>query len=210
MIFLQPNKPETLQKLYPTDGDDLLFYRHPAFDITLWFHPTDFTQINGEINRKMVQQAIHYLDLQPTDSVLDLFCGLGNFTLPISRTARHVVGVEGSAEMIERATMNAERNTISNTEFFVADLSKPLPAAEWVTRHYDKLLLDPARTGAQEILHYIPEWAPKIIVYVSCNPATLARDAEILKNLGYTLRNAGIIDMFPQTNHVESIAVFEA
>jgi 23S rRNA (uracil1939-C5)-methyltransferase len=209
MIFIQPNKPEPMFKLYPADEEYFLSYRHPAFDITLWFHPTDFTQINPIINQQMVLAAIKYLELKPTDKVLDLFCGLGNFTLPISRVAKQVIGIEGSTQMVERGYMNAQRNQINNVEFYAADLSHPLPEAAWVQSRYDKILLDPARSGAQEILQYIPNWQPDIIVYVSCNPATLARDAGILVNLGYHFISAGIIDMFPQTNHVESIAVFK-
>ena len=207
IIFLQPNKPERLRKLFPKDDNMFLTYQHPTFNVTLWFHPTDFTQINPFINREMVKKAIAHLALTQNDTVLDLFCGLGNFTLPMSRLVKHVVGVEGSIEMVERAKMNATRNNISNTNFFVADLSKNL-TGEWVKQRYDKLLLDPARNGALEILSYIPQWKPKRIVYISCNPATLARDTGELCGLGYHLEKTGIIDMFPQTNHVESIAVF--
>ena len=207
MLFLQPNKPEKLRRLYPELGEDLLSYQHPDFAITLWFHPLDFTQINPAINRQMVKAAIQFLQLTPTDRVLDLFCGLGNFTLPISKSAATATGVEGSELMVERAQMNAERNNIDNVEFFATDLSQPLTAA-WAKKYYNKLLLDPARSGALEILPYLALWRVERIVYISCNPATLARDAGELCKLGYCLEKTGIIDMFPQTNHVESIAVF--
>jgi 23S rRNA (uracil1939-C5)-methyltransferase len=208
IIFMQPGKPKSIYKLWPQNGDDYLFYRHPDFNLTFWFYPTDFTQVNPEINRKMVKNAIDYLDLQPTDKVLDLFCGLGNFTLPISTKAGHVVGVEGSQEMVARASMNATRNNISNTEFFMADLFEDISQQAWAQQQYDKLLIDPARSGAAEIIPYIAKWKPTRIVYISCNPATLARDSGEIIKLGYQLEKAGIIDMFPQTNHVESIAVF--
>lgn len=205
-IVLQPNKPQPLQKLYPNDDDLYLFYRLPEYHLTFWFHPFDFTQINPAINRAMVSLALKHLDIQSTDKVLDLFCGLGNFTLPISKFAKSVVGIEGSEDMVARAKMNASRNNIFNAEFFAADLTQTIQA-EWMQQKYDKLLLDPARSGAAEILEHIPLWYPERIVYVSCNPATLARDIGIIVKYGYQLEKAGIINMFPQTNHVESIAV---
>ena len=207
ILFLQPNKPEKLRKLFPENGDNFLSYQHPDFDLTLWFHPQDFTQVNPAINRKMVKTAIQLLQLTATDKVLDLFCGLGNFTLPISKFVKNVVGIEGSEEMVARAEMNAQRNNISNADFYAADLSVPLTAT-WINTTYDKILLDPARSGAIEVLAYIPQWNPERIVYIPCNPATLARDTGELVKLGYRLEKIGIIDMFPQTNHVESIAVF--
>jgi 23S rRNA (uracil1939-C5)-methyltransferase len=205
-LFLQPNKPEPLEKLYPADNDFYLSYQHPDFDVTLWFHPTDFTQVNSEINKKMVAQAIDLLELNAEDEVLDLFCGLGNFTLPMSRAAKTVVGVEGSDTMVARAQMNAERNDITNTEFYAADLCKDIDQA-WIKRRYSKVLLDPARSGALEILPHLATWQPERIVYVSCNPATLARDIGEITKYGYKLLQAGIMDMFPQTSHVESMAV---
>lgn len=205
-IFLQPNKPQPLEKLWPNDAQDLLHYQLEDFSLKLWFHPNDFTQVNPSINRKMLPLAIELLDLQATDTALDLFCGLGNFTLPISRSVAHVVGIEGSEEMVQRASYNAESNNITNTEFFAADLSKEIDEA-WANKTYNKLLLDPPRSGALEILHHIPKWQPEKIVYVACNPATLARDIGEIISFGYRLEAAGIIDMFPQTNHVESIAL---
>lgn len=212
-LYLQPGGPESVVKIKAShtqggaETNDLLYYTLPDFDLKFWFHPLDFVQINPVINRQMVPAALKLLELKPTDKVLDLFCGLGNFTLPIARTAQHVTGIEGSMTMVKRAQANAAYNQISNTEFHVADLTQATTAT-WVKQRYDKLLLDPARAGAQEIINYISHWQPERIVYVSCNPATLARDAGLLINQGYHLQSAGIIDMFPQTNHVESIALF--
>jgi 23S rRNA (uracil1939-C5)-methyltransferase len=174
------------------------------------FKPTEFTQVNIDINRKMVDRVMAVLDPAPGESVLDLFCGIGNFTLPIAKRASRVVGVEGSSESVKRARQNAEANGLGNVEFHVADLSQALNDAEWATRRYDKILLDPSRAGAEEVLSYVPRWGARRIVYVSCNPSTLARDAGILVHQhGYRLIRAGVMDMFPQTAHVESIALFE-
>jgi 23S rRNA (uracil1939-C5)-methyltransferase len=158
----------------------------------------------------MVTRAIKLLELQATDKVLDLFCGLGNFTLPIATKAQRVVGVEGSEDMVSRAKENALRNKIENASFFAQDLSADTFDPAWFEQRYDKLLIDPPRSGAQEIICALaPLRIPKI-VYISCNPATLARDTEILvSQFGYKLKSAGILDMFPQTAHVESMAVFD-
>jgi 23S rRNA (uracil1939-C5)-methyltransferase len=174
------------------------------------FQPTDFTQVNGDINRHMVRRAIQLLDLEATDRVLDLFCGLGNFSLPLARQAEQVVGVEGSPDMIQRARDNARRNGIDNAVFYTGDLSQPDAQAAWVRQGaYDKVLLDPPRTGALEVLDVVASFAPSRVVYVSCNPATLARDAgKLVHEHGYSLDAAGVMDMFPHTTHVESIAVF--
>ena len=206
-LYLQSGGPDTVTKIWPLNNSDLLYYTLPDFDLKLTFHPLDFIQINSVINRKMIPAALNLLELKSTDKVLDLFCGLGNFTLPIARTAQHVTGVEGSTLMVKRATANAIANNINNVEFQMADLTQPITVT-WAKQHYDKLLLDPARAGAKEIIELIPQWQPQRIVYVSCNPATLARDAGLLAQQGYHLQSAGIIDMFPQTNHVESIALF--
>lgn len=207
-IFLQPNKPAPLEKLWPNDQLHYLTYHLADYDLTYSFHPTDFTQVNPAINRQMIPLALKLLDVQPTDTVLDLFCGLGNFTLPLSQCAAQVIGVEGSNEMVERAKMNAEHNNIHNTDFYAADLTQPVEQ-EWVNKRYDKLLLDPPRSGALEILTWLNVWQPNKIVYVSCNPASLARDIGEITKYGYVLQQAGIMDMFPQTNHVESIALLE-
>jgi 23S rRNA (uracil1939-C5)-methyltransferase len=206
-LYLQPKGPETIHRVWPTQGDEFLSYQ--LDDIKLFFHPTDFTQVNPSINRLMVNKAIELLAPQNTENVLDLFCGLGNFSLPMARHCAKLVGVEGSEEMVKRAEYNAAQNSITNTSFFAADLTKKL-TADWALQEYDKLLIDPPRSGAKEIVENIEQFNPKRIVYVSCNPATLARDSDILVNQkGYRLLAAGVMDMFAQTAHVESMAVFE-
>lgn len=209
-IFLQPDSPTSVHRLWPEQTSIYLNYALPQYQLNLQFHPLDFTQINGEINPLMIQQAIALLDIQTSDHVLDLFCGLGNFTLALARTAAHVTGIEGSEMMVQRAQHNATYNQLTNTEFFAANLMEPSAHAPWMKKHYDKILLDPPRTGAKEIIECFTQWTPKKIVYVSCNPATLARDAGILVNQqGYTLKKIGAINMFPHTSHVEAIALFE-
>ncbi len=200
-IYFQPNKPDPMSLM-----EDLTY----SFEnINYTFQPTDFTQINGDINQKMLSLAIQLLDLKSDDAVLDLFCGLGNFTLPISNHCKSVVGVEGDKNMVERARQNAKLNNIINAEFYFANLFEPDVSMPWMQKKYPKILLDPPRTGAIEILPHISKWSPNIIVYVSCNPATLARDAgELVNNYGYKLVKVGVMDMFPHTKHVESIAVF--
>lgn len=209
-IYLQPNPPAPLQKIWPADNQHKLSYLLPAYDLEMQFHPLDFIQVNGEINKSMLARALELLNPQPTDTILDLFCGLGNFTLPIARHAKHVVGVEGGKEMVARAQDNAKHNSISNVEFHAANLMEPDPSSSWMRKTYDKILLDPPRTGAQEIIEYFPSLAAKQIVYVSCNPATLARDAgKLVYNQGYKLKKVGVINMFPHTTHIEAIALFE-
>lgn len=206
--FLQSGGPDTVQKFWPADNNQTLHYFLPDDDISMAFCPGDFTQVNAEINRQMVQQAIELLDLQPEDKVLDLFCGLGNFTLPIARRCAQVTGVEGSDDMVIRATENASRNNICNAQFYKADLFTDFAVDSWAGQRYDKLLLDPPRSGAIEIVSRITELSPEVIVYVSCNPATLARDAGELQRQGYSMTHAGVMDMFPHTGHVESMARF--
>ena len=209
-IFLQPAGPDSVVLFYPDDGNEYLTYRLPEEDITIKFHPTDFTQVNAELNRSMIQQALVLLELEPEDVVLDLFCGLGNFSLPLARHCAKVIGVEGSDAMVLRAQMNAKANGLTNTEFFCANLEDESALAGVRELKISKMLLDPPRTGAMEIVKHIDKINPQRIVYVSCNPATLARDADILVNEhGYKLISAGVMDMFPHTAHVESIALFE-
>jgi len=207
-IYAQPKGPTTIHRLWPATGVELLTYHLPDYQLQMQFHPIDFTQINEAINQQMIAQALALLQLQPTDTVLDLFCGIGNFTLPLARHCREVVGVEGSIISVKRARENALLNGIENAEFHVADLSKETSHFPWIHHRYDKVLLDPPRTGALDILPGVLKWKPTRIVYVSCNPATLARDAAKLQELGYTCQSAGVMDMFPQTSHVEAMALF--
>lgn len=208
-LYLQPGKPESIHRIYPTEGDALLHYFLPQYQLRFQFHPAQFTQINHEINQQMVARAIDLLDLQKYDTVLDLFCGIGNFSLPIAQQVKKVVGVEGDQSAVEQAKKNATINNVTNTEFYTSNLFEETNSLNWAKAHYSKVLLDPPRTGAKEILENIPQWKPQKLVYVSCNPATLARDAEILVKQGYHLKKAGIMDMFPHTQHVEAIALFE-
>ncbi|MCZ6805102.1 MAG: 23S rRNA (uracil(1939)-C(5))-methyltransferase RlmD [Proteobacteria bacterium] len=207
-LYLQSAGYDSVHRLDEKDNNDLS-YALSDHDINIHFKPTDFTQINIEINRKMVQLAIEHLQAKDDDNILDLFCGLGNFTLPLARRVKSITGVEGSADLIKRAKQNAELNKIENADFHVADLAASDMAYGFMNKPYDKLLLDPARTGAKEIITAMNMTNIKRIVYISCNPATLARDAGILVNeKGFSLLKAGVMDMFPHTVHVESIAVF--
>lgn len=208
-LYLQPEKVESIHLLYPENSSPFLYYEFPEHGITQRFLPSDFAQVNLELNRQMIQRALNLLSLKPTDTVLDLFCGFGNFTLPMARHAGHVVGVEGSSTSIERANANAFMNQITNVSFNVANLDKSFLHLPWAKSKYDKILLDPPRSGAEMCVQHIELFAAKKIIYISCNPATLARDTGILLQKGYKLISAGIMDMFPHTNHVESIAVFE-
>lgn len=209
-IYLQPNPPEPVHKIWPNDQNERLTYSLPDYDLKIHFHPLDFTQVNSEINPLMIKQALQLLDIKPTDHVLDLFCGLGNFTLPIARYAKHVVGIEGSPDMVKRAYENATHNKIHNVEFIATNLMDPKTSDALFQTHYDKILLDPPRTGAKEIIALFPQLSAQKIVYVSCNPATLARDAkELVHTYGYTLKKAGVINMFPHTSHIEAISLFE-
>ena len=208
-VYLQPKGPETVHKLHPVGGEDRLYYCHPDFDLELAFHPTDFTQVNAAVNQAMVARALALLDPRQDETVLDLFCGLGNFTLPLARKAGRVLGVEGVQEMVLRGYENATRNGITNVDFICADLTRPPEEHAWLQQGYDKVLLDPPRSGAIEVLPAVIAAKPQRIVYVSCNPATLARDAAWLSERGYRLQAAGAMDMFPHTGHVEAIALFE-
>jgi len=208
-IYLQPKGPDSVFALWP-ENPALLGYDLPDAGVSFRFQPTDFTQVNVEINRKMVARVLEVLDPQAGEDILDLFCGIGNFTLPLARKAGRVVGVEGGQEAVARARQNALDNGLSNVEFHVADLTQAQDSSGWAGRRYDKVLLDPSRAGAMEVLAYAGQWQAKRVVYVSCNPSTLARDAGILVNEhGYKLVRAGVMDMFPHTAHVESIALFE-
>lgn len=208
-IYLQPGGPETTCLLWP-QTETPLYYRLPEFDVELAFMPYHFIQVNAEINRRMVGQAVELLDLQDDERVLDLFCGLGNFTLALARRARQAVGVEGDRRLVEWAEQNARRNGIQNVRFFAADLTGAVQDQPWMQERYAKVLLDPPRSGALEMLPPIAALGAQRVVYVSCHPATLARDAgELVHRFGYKLLKAGVMDMFPHTAHVESIALFE-
>src|SRR5690606_8486157 len=176
-IYLQPKGPETVHKLWPEGTSERLYYRLDDFDLEFAFHPLDFTQVNAGVNRLMVSRALELLQPGPGERVLDLFCGLGNFTLPLARRAGEVLGVEGVAQMVERGSENAQRNGISNARFICADLAQPPSTHPWLQAGFDKVLLDPPRSGALEVLPAVVAARPSRIVYVSCNPATLARDA---------------------------------
>ncbi len=207
--YLQPAGYDSVHRIWPEDGDNRLYYHLPAFDLRLAFHPNDFTQVNAAINTRMVSLALKLLEPQATERVLDLFCGLGNFTLPLATCAAEVVGVEGSQEMVERGAENARANGLSNVSFYAHDLTQDVSGLPWAQAGFDKVLIDPPRSGALEVLPHVIKLAPTRIVYVSCNPATLARDAGELAQAGYVLTQAGVMDMFTHTTHVESIAVFE-
>lgn len=210
---LQPKGPDSVYYFYP-ETKPKLNYTLPEFDITMPFGPTEFTQVNHEVNRMMVKRAMNLLDPQPNERIADFFCGLGNFTLPIARLGAQVVGFEGSEALVKRAYENAAFNQLEQaTHFYAYNLFTM--TLDQLKQHgrFDKVLIDPPRDGAIELIRLFgelpPEFIPKRIVYVSCNPATLARDAEILVEQGYQLKAAGIMNMFPHTAHVESIAVFD-
>jgi len=212
-VYLQPGGTETIA---PLPGQAVqLSYVLPAHDpadaVEILFEPTDFTQVNLELNRMMLDQALALLDPGPDDRVLDLFCGLGNFTLPVARRAAAVVGVEGEDGLVARARRNAAHNGIHNVEFQCADLyAEPTAAAPWHTGRFDLALLDPPRSGALEVLEPLAATGVRRLVYVSCYPGTLARDAgHLVHHLGFSLTAAGAMDMFPHTAHLEAMAVFE-
>ena len=207
-IFLQSGGVDSVQPLWPQDVP--LSFHLPQWDVELAFRPLDFIQVNAALNQKMIAHALSLLDAKPDDRVLDLFCGLGNFTLPLARVVREVVGVEGDAGLVARAKENAQRNGLENTQFYAADLTQDQRNTSWMRQGLNKLLLDPPRSGALEVLQQLPLKQFERIVYVSCHPGSLARDADYLVNQqGFTLISAGAMDMFPHTAHVESIAVFE-
>lgn len=208
-LYLQSGGPDSLELLTPADPP-ALYYSLLEGRLRFDFLPLDFTQINPFINRAMVARVLELLAPTTRCRVLDLFCGLGNFSLPLALQAGEVLGVEGAAGLVARARENAERNGVKNVHFEAADLATLKPAPEWLRGGYSRVLLDPPRTGAAELIEAIRLGDCERLVYVSCNPATLARDAGLLKRLhGWRLRQAGIMDMFPHTNHVESLAVFE-
>ena len=190
-------------------GTSKLSYQINASDCTMNFSPLDFLQVNNNVNQKMIAQALAWLSLKADDIVLDLFCGLGNFTLPIAKQVKQVVGIEGIQKMVDRASDNATFNKLDNITFYQADLSADNVLKQaWATQKYTKVLLDPARAGAFECMLFILKLLPSCIVYVSCDPVTLARDSKVLLENGYKLDKLGLLDMFPQTAHMESMACF--
>jgi 23S rRNA (uracil1939-C5)-methyltransferase len=223
-VYLQPKGLDSVQEL--DSPGEALRYKLPKFKVELEFLPTDFIQINGAVNEALVSKAVELLELTPSSEVLDLFCGIGNFTLPMARAAKRVVGVEGDAALVARARHNAQRNELENTEFHVADLarlfasspgklgSKPAPGGAgfptppWLRKGYTHVVLDPPRAGALEVLASVVSLEPQRLLYISCHPGSLARDLGVLVNEhGFTLEAAGVLDMFPHTAHFESLAV---
>ena len=213
-FWLQTKGPETAAPFYPLDDD--LHYLLPEFGIKMPFKPVDFTQVNHYINRVLVGKALRLLEVRPEDRVADLFCGLGNFTLPLATQAREVVGIEGSTTLSERALDNAKANGLSDkTTFYTRNLFEVTADDLIALGKFDRMLIDPPRDGAMALSEALvalsqtrADLLPKRIVYVSCSPSTLARDAGILVNAGYVLDKAGVVNMFPHTSHVESMAVF--
>jgi len=193
----------------PANPADTLGFTLEPWNLELAYRPGDFVQVNAQVNTAMIEQALAWLAPQADERVLDLFCGLGNFALPLARQAREVVAVEGVQAMVDRAAANAQRNKLHNTQFFQADLSQPLATSGWAAGGFCAVLLDPPRDGAFEVVRNIAALGARRLVYVSCNPATLARDTVELVKQGYRLKCAGILDMFPQTAHVEAMALFE-
>jgi 23S rRNA (uracil1939-C5)-methyltransferase len=206
-IYLQPGGIDSVHCLHPI-GHQLIFSL-PARGLAYRFLPLDFVQVNARINAAMIEHALQLLTPSREDRVLDLFCGLGNFSLPLAQEAGHVVGVEGEAGLVQRARDNANANGLENIEFHAADLTADLSAAGWAQQDFTAILIDPPRTGAQVLLEQLKFPSATRLVYVSCHPGSLARDAKILVDRhGYRLQAAGVMDMFPHTAHVESIALF--
>ncbi|MDX9944032.1 MAG: 23S rRNA (uracil(1939)-C(5))-methyltransferase RlmD [Azonexus sp.] len=210
VIYLQPKGPDSVRRFHPLPGPPLS-YTLPEFDLELEFRPTDFTQVNHAVNRVLVRRALSLLDPRPGERIADMFCGLGNFTLPIARSGANVLGVEGSPALVARGKDAARANLLSErVGFAVANLFECSESSLAALGRFDKMLVDPPREGAVALCKALGSDAPQRIVYVSCNPATLARDAAVLSAVqGYRLKAAGIVNMFPHTAHVESIALFE-
>lgn len=211
-LYLQPEGPDSLHRVDDPSSAMRLHYGLSDFNVEFGFNPQDFTQVNSTINPQMVKLACDLLQLQQGERVLDLFCGLGNFSLPLAKSVGEtgsVVAVEGSEEMVQRGAENAQNNGLSQVKFYSQDLTKDFSHHSWAKQGFDALLIDPPRSGAEEVMQYVPKFGANRIVYVSCSPATLARDAGMLVQQGYRLKKAGVMDMFTHTGHVESIALFE-
>lgn len=212
-LYLQPGNESTIHCIWPETAPNPLSYRlHPngLLDrpLELLFEPNHFIQINAAINQAMISCAMELLAPNFSDQILDLFCGLGNFSLPLATQCQSVIGVEGSPELVARARKNAMHNAITNTQFYSADLTRTIKGEAWAQQAFNKLLLDPPRSGAFDIIRQFSSWKLERIVYISCNSATLARDAGELAKQGYSLQQAGIMDMFPHTQHSETICLF--
>ena len=209
-VYLQPKGPETAHPLWPEQPADL-YYTLPEFNVKMPFFPTEFTQVNHDVNRVLVHRALALLAPQAGERVADMFCGIGNFSLPIARSGAHVTGIEGSASLVKRATENAAYNGLSeNVQYRTMNLFAIDAYALAALGPFDRMLIDPPRDGAAELVKSLASAPPARIVYVSCNPSTLARDASMLVHeQGYVLSAAGVVNMFPHTAHVESIAVFD-
>ncbi len=208
-LFLQPSDLDSVHPLWPRDPAPLT-YRLDSPEVELVFRPTDFVQVNAQMNRALVAAVVRLLEPTREDSVLDLFSGLGNFTLPLARLAGKVTGMEGELELVRRARANAAHNAIDNARFFYRDLHDEPLDENWFSDGYSKVVIDPPRSGAMAAVKALGAAGPRRVVYVSCNPSTLARDSEVLVRVhGYRLSAAGIVDMFPNTAHVESVAVFD-
>ena len=209
-VFLQAGGPQTVVALWPYDPPKLT-YELPEYELVFEFEPLEFTQVNPETNALLVDRVVEWLAPSSTDRVLDLFCGLGNFTLPVARRGASVVGLEGNDNLVARARFNSKQNQVSNAEFYAVDLSDKTASRFWLSQPWDKLLLDPPRSGAASIIESLSPREHRHIVYVSCNPTSLPSDADVLVNqLGYRLVRLSVVDMFPHTNHVESVSLFAA
>lgn len=207
-LYLQPGGPASVVPI--VSDNPPLRYELGRWGVSIEFEPTDFIQVNGAVNSAMVERALELLAPLPSDRVLDLFCGLGNFSLPLAKRAGRVTGVEGDPSLVQRASANAVRNGLANAEFHVADLTASMQGAPWACGTYERVLLDPPRAGAREVLPVVGGCGAVRVVYISCHPGSLARDAGILvREHGFRLTEAGVMDMFPHTTHVEAIAVFE-
>lgn len=204
-VWIQTGGPASLRLLH---GPALLNYALPGFDVTLHFLPTDFVQVNAAVNRALVAAAVERLAPGADSRMLELYSGIGNFSLPFARRVKEVVSVEGAPVLVQRARANARANAIGNVTHYTADLSEPPAGAAWLQGRYDAVLLDPPRSGARPVIPELRRVGAERILYVSCHPATLARDAAELDAAGFALEAAGVADMFPHTAHAEAMALF--
>lgn len=208
--YLQPGGVDTVHPIDPDQSDLYLHYDLPHQQLTFEYHPLDFTQVNRHMNQEMVDQALRLLNPQANERVLDLFCGLGNFSLPMAQKAQEVLGVEGAYTAVAQAERNAIHNHLDNVKFVAYDLTQSLVSAPWAQQTFDKIVLDPPRSGAQTVVEQLNRFQAKQILYISCNPATFCRDAAILVHQqGYALAELGVMDMFPHTAHIELMGLFK-